>query len=142
MKDTFDRDGAVVMRDVIDASWRARLQAAIDRDIADPGPFVHGYDTADGKGRFHGNLRIWENDPDFRALCLESHLPALAAQFFDSEKVNLLYDQLFVKEPGTENRTRWHNDQPYWAIRGWDVLAGAGSGNGRKRRDGIRSRLP
>ena len=33
-----------------------------------------------------------------------------------------VYDQLFVKEPGTRNRTRWHNDQPYWAIRGWQVL--------------------
>ena len=37
--------------------------------------------------------------------------------------MNLLYDQLFVKEAGTMNRTRWHNDQPYWPIRGWQVLS-------------------
>jgi hypothetical protein len=50
-------------------------------------------------------------------------LPELAAEILASEKINLLYDQLFVKEPKTPNRTRWHNDQPYWAMRGWQVLS-------------------
>ncbi|KAJ3340266.1 hypothetical protein HDU93_007228 [Gonapodya sp. JEL0774] len=26
-----------------------------------------------------------------------------------------------MREPGTENTTPWHQDQPYWAIRGWQV---------------------
>jgi len=42
---------------------------------------------------------------------------------FNSSKSVLLYDQIFVKEPQTGNRTRWHNDQPYWPVRGWDVLS-------------------
>ena len=33
------------------------------------------------------------------------------------------YDQLFVKEPGTPQPTRWHNDQPYWPVRGWPVMS-------------------
>ena len=37
--------------------------------------------------------------------------------------MNLFYDQLFVKEPGTETPTRWHNDQPYWPIRGRAILS-------------------
>ena len=76
-----------------------------------------------GKGRFHGNVRMWEYDPDFRAFCLESPLPKLAQAFLGSERINLLYDQLFVKEPGTTNRTRWHNDQPYWPISGSQVIS-------------------
>jgi ectoine hydroxylase-related dioxygenase (phytanoyl-CoA dioxygenase family) len=50
-------------------------------------------------------------------------LPPIAAQFFESAKVNLFYDQLFVKEPGTENRTRWHNDLPYWPVRGRQIMS-------------------
>ena len=23
----------------------------------------------------------------------------------------------------TSNRTRWHNDQPYWPVRGWPVMS-------------------
>ena len=119
----FDRDGVMVLRGVLEPSWLERLSAAIERDIAEPGPYFHGYTPEDGKGRFHGNLRIWQNDPDFRALCLESDLPKIAQQLFNSAKVNLLYDQLFVKEPGTVNRTRWHNDQPYWPVTGYQVAS-------------------
>ena len=28
-----------------------------------------------------------------------------------------------MKEPGTSNPTRWHNDQPYWPVRGWQVMS-------------------
>lgn len=119
----FDEDGALVLHGVIDGDWLARLSDAIERDIAAPGPFYHGYEPEDGKGHFHGNLRIWENDPAFREFCFSSTLPAVAQQFFGSKHINLLYDQLFVKEPNTINRTRWHNDQPYWPVRGRQVIS-------------------
>lgn len=120
----YERDGAVLLEGVVSEDWRQRLAAAIERDIATPGPFCHSYVPEDGRGRFHGNLKIWQNDPDFRAFCLTSPLPALAAQLFGGAKqVHLLYDQLFVKEPGTANRTRWHNDQPYWPVSGWQVAS-------------------
>jgi len=119
----YDEDGACVLRGVIDAQWRAELADAIERDIANPGPNYHGYAAEEEAGGFHGNLRIWENDQTFHRFCHQSLLPELAQQFFRSARVNLLYDQLFVKEPGTPNPTRWHNDQPYWAVRGWHVLS-------------------
>ena len=40
-------------------------------------------------------------------MCLDSQLPALAQAFLGSNKVNLLYDQLFVKEASMSQRTRW-----------------------------------
>ena len=119
--DDYARDGVVALRNVVEPKWIEQLAAAIEQDIAEPGPFYHGYD-ADG-GRFHGNLRIWQNDSRFRAFCLDSNLPHIAQQFLQTSKLNLLYDQLFVKEAKTLNRTRWHNDQPYWPIRGWQVTS-------------------
>jgi ectoine hydroxylase-related dioxygenase (phytanoyl-CoA dioxygenase family) len=114
-------DGATVVRAAIDDAWLARLAAAIERDIADPGPFEHSYDVAGG--RFHGNLRIWQHDTEFAAFCLDSPACDIARQILGAERLNLLYDQLFVKEPGADHRTRWHNDQPYWPIRGRDVVS-------------------
>ncbi len=114
-------DGATVLRDVISDEWRERLAAAIERDIENPGPFDHSYDVAGG--RFHGNLRIWQNDPDFRAFCLESPAVDIARSFLRATRLNLLYDQLFVKEAGADHRTRWHNDQPYWPVSGKDVIS-------------------
>ena len=119
----FHGDGVAVIRQCLSQKWLKTLAEAIETDISSPGPFFHGYQSDNSQGRFHGNLRLWEQDERFRAFCFQSPLPGLAAQLLDSKKVNLLYDQLFVKEPGTPNRTRWHNDQPYWAMRGWQVLS-------------------
>lgn len=117
----YNRDGAVVLRNVISEEWRERLAAAIERDIANPGPFDHSYDVAGG--RFHGNLRIWQNDPDFRAFCLEGPGVEIAREVTHASRLNLLYDQLFVKEAGADHPTRWHNDQPYWPVAGSDVVS-------------------
>ena len=114
-------DGATVVRGVIDEEWRERLASAIERDIENPGPWDHSYDVAGG--RFHGNLRIWQNDPDFAAFCLNSPATELAQTFLGATRLNLLYDQLFVKEAGADHRTRWHNDQPYWPVSGKDVIS-------------------
>lgn len=119
----FHADGAIALRGVVNERWREVLAAAIEDDIADPAPYFHGYAPEDGRGRFHGNLRTWEFHEGFRRFCFDSPLPRLAARILGSQKVNLLYDQLFVKEPGTANRTRWHNDQPYWPIDGYQVLS-------------------
>ena len=56
----FDRDGAVLLMGVVPARWLHVLEEAIERDIAQPGPYFNGYRPE--AGRFHGNLRVWEND--------------------------------------------------------------------------------
>lgn len=121
--ETYDRDGVLLLRDFVGQDWLGRIREGIERDIADPGPGYHGYQTEDGKGRFHGNFDLRLKDEDFRAYCEESHLPAVAAELLQTDKVNLLYDQLFVKEPGTAAPTPWHNDQPYWPVKGWPVIS-------------------
>lgn len=118
----FNADGVICLRQVIDQRWLDVAAQAIEDDIADPGPWFHGYDVGDGK-TFHGNLRTWQTHDGFRAYCQESPLPRLAQQLMGSERVNLFYDQLFVKNPGTNSPTRWHNDQPYWPVRGRDVVS-------------------
>ena len=120
--ETFNRDGVLPLRQAVSAEELEMLEDVIERDIANPGPFYHGYESDDG-GRFHGNLRLWQTYPELKKFCFESALPRIAGEIMQSNKINLLYDQLFVKEKRTSNPTRWHNDQPYWAVRGWQVLS-------------------
>lgn len=119
----YNEKGASIIRQCVSQKWLEKLRRAIEKDISNPGPFVHSYKAENGTGAFHGNLRTWENDSSFKSFCFESALPELASKLMESKYINLFYDQLFVKEPGTLNRTRWHNDQPYWPIRGWKVMS-------------------
>lgn len=118
---TFIRDGAICLRNVIDEATREKLCAAIERDILDPGPFFHNYQIE--KGRFHGNSLCWPRHAEFRDYVLHSPLPQLAASLMGARRLNLVYDQLFVKEPGTEAPTPWHQDLPVWPLEGDQIVS-------------------
>ena len=68
-------------------------------------------------------MYMWRRDPEFRAAALESPAPAIAAQLMGSASADFFYDQLFVKEPGTAHPTPWHQDQPYWPVKGWQITS-------------------
>jgi ectoine hydroxylase-related dioxygenase (phytanoyl-CoA dioxygenase family) len=54
----------------------------------------------------------------FRRFTLSGPGPEIAAALLDSERVNFLGDQMFVKEPGTRERTAFHQDATYFEIEG------------------------
>ncbi|MEM7220676.1 MAG: phytanoyl-CoA dioxygenase family protein [Pseudomonadota bacterium] len=119
--EAFRTDGALMLRGLIDAPTLDALRRAVDDDMREPGPFYHGYES--DEGRFHGNLRLWETHATFRAFCLSEFNARVAQTLLGAQKINLLYDQLFVKEQAMSQRTRWHNDQPYWPISGRQVIS-------------------
>ncbi len=119
-RQAFERDGVIVLRGAIDSSWRDRLAQAIERDIAKPGPHFHNFRA--NTGRFHATSRVREKDADAAAYIFESSLPEIAAFLMRSRKVNLLYDQIFAKEPGTDAPSPWHQDHGVWPIEGRQVM--------------------
>jgi ectoine hydroxylase-related dioxygenase (phytanoyl-CoA dioxygenase family) len=117
----FELNGVVCLRGLIGEDWRRRLAAAIERDLAQPGPHTHNFRS--NSGRFHGTSRLRESDADISDYVFNSPLPRLAAHFLNSRKINLLYDQIFVKEPGTEAPSPWHQDHGVWPIKGRKVMS-------------------
>lgn len=119
----YERDGAAVIRGAIGSDWIGRMQDAVDRVIAEPGSAAVEYTPSGKSGRFIGDFFVWMRDADFAALAIDSPLPMLAAQIMGASEVRLFYDQLLVKEPQTGERTPWHQDLPYWPLRGGDILS-------------------
>lgn len=119
--DAFWRDGACCLRGMIDQHWIGRLRAAVEDDLRGPGPLAIEY--AKNGGRFLGDIGVWAIRPELRAFVFESPAAEIAATFLRAERVRFFYDHLFVKEPGTAERTPWHQDQPYWPVAGRQVLS-------------------
>ena len=46
------------------------------------------YKTEEGKGKFHGNMRLWEHYQGRKDYCKNSPLPCFAAQLLNSNKIN------------------------------------------------------
>ena len=123
-------DGAICLRGLF-ADWVEPMRAAVEEVLDGPGPLSLqlGGDRTASSGRrrrdsFYIELGLWDRHPWFDTFARESPSLAIGHQILGSTKVNLFFDQLFVKEPGSaEQRTPWHQDQPYWPIQGHQVVS-------------------
>jgi len=120
--DAFWRDGATCVRGLFGNEWIDHMREAVEDDLANPGPLAREYATKQGQ-RFLGDIGAWAVKPGLRRFVEESPAAEIAARLLKSRKVNFLYDQLFVKEPGTSAITPWHQDGPYWPVRGDQILS-------------------
>jgi hypothetical protein len=70
------------------------------------------------KGRFLVETGTWTRDPLFRGVALSSALPQIAGELLEAAHIRFYDDQIFVKEPGTVDRTAFHQDLGYFNIEG------------------------
>jgi len=117
----YAREGVVKLTGVFDLSWIDFLRVAVEEAMAKPGPMAEEY--AKGGGRFFGDLDLARRHASFREFVHHSPAAEIAGTIMQSSKVNFFYDQLLVKEPGTAEPTPWHQDQPYWAVSGHQVIS-------------------
>lgn len=118
----YQKDGVICLRGAFGSHWIELLRRATDDAMANPGPHAEHYGEKDN-GRFYGDLDTWTRTPAFRMFVFDSPAAEIAASVMQSSKATLLYDQLLVKEPGAQEKTPWHQDQPYWAVRGRQVCS-------------------
>ncbi|HZD25744.1 MAG TPA: phytanoyl-CoA dioxygenase family protein [Alphaproteobacteria bacterium] len=114
----YRRDGVVCLRGVFDAAWRERLEAAVERVLAKPGPLGMRYGNKADHGTFFGDMFMWTFDDGFRDFAFDSPAAAIAGTLMGSQQVCFFYDHLLVKEPDSESRTPWHHDYTYWCAAG------------------------
>jgi hypothetical protein len=74
--------------------------------------------TENAKGSFLLDTGIAAKLREFRQFSLNGAAPEIAAALLNSEKINFFGDQVFVKEPGTRERTAFHQDATYFEIEG------------------------
>ncbi len=122
-REAYARDGAVILKGVLDHDWIARMREAVADMLATPSAAAVEYAGKESGGRYLGDFLMWTRHRDFRDFACASPLPVLAQQILQGARVRLFYDQLLVKEPNTKEETPWHQDLPYWPLRGNDVLS-------------------
>jgi len=113
----YERDDVVCVRDVISLDWLETLCRATDAALANPGPLTEAYGDPD-KPLCFGDLDVWMRVGDFKDYVLSSPAARICGEVVGSSTARFFYDQLLVKEVGCADRTPWHQDQPYWAVKG------------------------
>src|SRR5579872_500668 len=117
--EAFQRDGAVCLRGRLDAGQVSLLRAGIDYNLAHLSTRAKIASDAADPGRFIEDFCTWQQNQSYRRFIRQSELAETAAQLMGSRSVRLYHDHMLTKEPGTRQRTPWHQDQPYYNIDGW-----------------------
>ena len=119
----FRRDGVVLLRGVLDAGALALLEAGVERNLRELGPLGMNGTRPGDPGAFVEDFRNWQRIPEYAAAVERSPLPAVAGALMGARTVRMFHDHLLVKEAGTQDRSPWHQDQPYYPIDGSQTVS-------------------
>jgi len=114
----FERDGAICLRGVLTPAEQRLLAAGIDQNLAHPSPRAKVASDRGDPGFFIEDFCCWSENERYRRVIFESALAALAGRLTASQTIRLYHDHMLTKEPGTRQKTPWHQDQPYYNIEG------------------------
>ncbi|MFZ9482233.1 MAG: phytanoyl-CoA dioxygenase family protein [Ilumatobacteraceae bacterium] len=113
----FWRDGAVCVRGAFTPDEVALARDAIDANLADLSDLAKRASAADD-GAFVEDFCNWQRLGAMERFIRESGAAQLAGELMGSRSVRLYHDHVLVKEPGTRQRTPWHQDIPYYNVDG------------------------
>ena len=116
--EAFERDGAVCLRGLLSPEQIELLRAGIDENLARLSPRAKVASAPDDPGYFVEDFCTWQENACYRRFIFDSTLPRTAAELMRSRTARLYHDHMLTKEPGTRQRTPWHQDQPYYNIEG------------------------
>ncbi|WP_326841308.1 phytanoyl-CoA dioxygenase family protein [Streptomyces sp. NBC_01558] len=116
----FRRSGVVVVRGVLGVNELLVIRRQVDAYLDDEGaPVTEAGDGSSAPGRFAYGHDVLARVEAFIPVLRSSPLvPAVLSALGGTPPLTLLDDQVYVKEPGTEGRTPWHQDGSYWAVTG------------------------
>ncbi|MFN8027227.1 MAG: phytanoyl-CoA dioxygenase family protein [Acidimicrobiia bacterium] len=140
--ETFRRNGVVCLRGVMPPEWLDRMTGPLDAALtssatADLSQMADDLSAGAGatrlvdervaaagtpRGHFLAGTDHWREQPEFLDFALHSPLPAIVAALLGSEQVWLYEDSVLVKEPGSQEKTAWHQDMAYFSLAG-DLVA-------------------
>lgn len=117
----FRDDGVIMIKGAIDPNWMALIESGVEearRDASLLGRFM----SRKVKG-YQMDLFLWKRIDALRDLLYYGPFARWAQQLMGSQEVRFFYDQMFVKEPGTNAPTPWHQDLSFWPIRGEQICS-------------------
>ena len=117
---TFDVDGVVCLRQFFDTNTVELLQEIAEENILNPSPMAIDASQG-GTGRFFGDTFVWAHHPQLKEFVWHSPAADMAKEILQSNKINVIFDQFLIKDPGTSTPTLWHHDQTYWPVAGSQV---------------------
>ncbi len=118
---TYHRDGVILIPDMFDADWIALLRKGLDKNCRNPTDRSRVWDRDSAGRTLFWDSQAWQGIEEYRQFIFESPAARIAGQLMGSEQINFFFDAVFVRSAGCQFATPWHQDEPYWSVKGYDT---------------------
>ena len=117
--DFYKNQGAIVVKNVF-SPWIDLLKKGFEKVLREPGPHARE-NVKKGEGRFFEDYCNWQRIIEFKNFAEESPAAQIVAEATGSKSIQLFHEHIFIKDPGTDKETPWHQDMPYYCVDGNDT---------------------
>ena len=118
---TYHRDGVVLLPGMFDAEWIDLLEQGLKANCDDPTDRSRVWDRDDRDRTMFYDSQAWQRIEEYRQFIFDSPAAEIAGRLMGSTRINFYFDAVFVRSPGSQFATPWHQDEPYWSVEGYDT---------------------
>ncbi len=111
------------LRGVIDHEWIDRLLVGVEHTLANPSPRGRLWNRDEYGRESRYDSQVWRTRAEYADFVIESPLAEIAGRLMNSTRVNFFFDAMFARAPGTQFRTPFHQDEPYWSVEGFQTCS-------------------
>ncbi len=114
----FQQRGAICLRQRFDHRWLSQLAEGVKANFKQPGPDSTVYTPEGEPGGFYDDYCNWKRITQYHDFVVHSPAAEIAGRLMQSSESRIYHEHVLVKEPGTQQVTPWHHDQPYYGVDG------------------------
>lgn len=117
----YKEDGVIMIKGAIDPSWLSLMEDGVEKarnEMSVQGKFM----SRKTRG-YQMDTFMWKHVDELRDAIYYGPFAHWAKQLTGAHEVRFFYDQMFIKEPGTDAPTPWHQDLSFWPIRGEQITS-------------------
>ena len=114
----FNEKGVICLRQAFEHHWLDSLAEGVNKNFQNPGPYSSQYTDKGKPGGFYDDYCNWQRIDEYKDFIFNSPAGEIAAKLTRSSTARIYHDHVLVKEPGTQEITPWHHDQPYYGVDG------------------------
>ena len=112
----YQTDGVIIVKDIF-KDWVEPLKKGFQKVLDNPSK--HGRENvSDNNGRFFEDYCNWERIEEFKDCIFNSPGAQIVTEATNSKSAQIFHEHVFIKEPGTNKETPWHQDMPYYCVSG------------------------
>ena len=119
----FADEGTVVLRQVLTKAEVEFLEQAVTSVMNNPGPLSIQLSSEDNPSEFTEDFRRWNDHKLIERVACHSSLPKIASLLTKSSVIRFHHDHILTRSVRNQQRTPWHQDQPYYDIEGTQTVS-------------------